>query len=142
MAKLIKSKPDKEILQNVIEALGVRIQEFREKIGYGTNTTIYNVLNETNGISSDMINRIITKYPEVSYLYLKKGEGHPIRIGPAVTNQKNILGLYDKNEFINIYDFFKLPSVVQELKEQVQKLKEEINQLKKSQLLWKIYSFY
>ena len=41
MNKLQKSLNDAEILQNVINAIGVRIPEFRTKLGYNTNTTIY-----------------------------------------------------------------------------------------------------
>ncbi len=131
MNKLQKSLTDAEILQNVINAIGVRIPEFRTKLGFATNTTIYNVLKNVNGISSDMINRILKYYPEVSYLYLKKGEGKPIRVGPAVTNQKNILELHDKEEFLNIYDFLKLPEIVEELKNRIFVLEKEITELKK-----------
>ncbi|WP_395073807.1 hypothetical protein [Flavobacterium sp.] len=131
MKKSQKEIEDSVILQNVIDALGVRIPEFRTKIGYSTNTTIYNVLHGVNGISIDMINRIITKYPEVSYLYLKKGVGEPIRIGPAVTNQKNILGLYEKDDFVNIHDFLKLPGIVEELRKKVNDFEKKVNDLEK-----------
>lgn len=132
MKNLQKSLTDAEILQNVINAIGVRIPEFRVKLGFGTNTTIYNVLKGVNGISSDMINRILNKYPDVSYLYLKKGEGKPIRTGPAATNQKNILEDYSTKDFVSIQDFLKLPEIVEELKNRITILENKINQLKKA----------
>lgn len=130
MKKIKKSLTDPEILQNVIDAIGVRIPEFRTKIGYATNTTIYNVMKGVNGISSDMINRILNKYPEVSYLYLKRGEGHPIRVGQLVKSYNPIAELYDKNSFINIYDFLKIPAMVEELKNKVSELEVQIEKLK------------
>lgn len=120
---------DKEILKNVIDALGVKIPEFRKKLKYSSNTTIYNVFKEVHGISNDMINRILNAYPEVSYLYLKRGQGVPLRIGPAATNQKNILRT-GMEEDISLKEFFSLPSQVRFLQEEILKLKNELNELK------------
>ena len=56
---------DKVILKNVINALGVKTSEFRQKLNYSSNTTIYNVFNEVHGISSDMISSIFKAFPEI-----------------------------------------------------------------------------
>lgn len=117
---------DKEILKNVITALGVKVPEFRKQLKYSSNTTIYNVFNEVHGISNDMINRIIQAYPEVSYLYLKRGQGVPLRVGPAVTNQKNILGIKDEVEEIPMKEFLTLPGRVRELEKIVEELQRKI----------------
>jgi hypothetical protein len=118
---------DKEIINNVISALGVSVPEFRKKLNYSSNTTIYNVQKEVHGISTDMINRIMQSYPEVSYLYLKRGQGTPLRVGPAVTNQKNIFGI--ENE-LTMKDFLSLPLKIIELEEQLKNLRKEVEQLK------------
>lgn len=118
---------DKEILKNVITALGVKVPEFRKQLKYSSNTTIYNVFNEVHGISNDMITRIIQAYPEVSYLYLKRGQGVPLRVGPAVTNQKNILGIKDEAEEIPMKEFLTLPGRVRELEKIVEELQRKIN---------------
>lgn len=121
---------DKEILRNVMTALGVKTPEFRKKLKYSSNTTIYNVFNDVHGISSDMINRILNAYPEVSYLYLKRGQGTPLRVGPAVTNQKHILRTHSEEDFISIQEFLQLPNKVKRLEEKIKTLEEELKQLK------------
>lgn len=122
---------DKEKLKNVIDALGVKIPEFRKKLNYSSNTTVYNVLKEVHGISTDMINRIIHAYPDVSYLYLKRGQGTPLRVGPAATTQKNILGIGTApEEEITIKEFLKMPSQIRFLEEEIIKLKNELKELK------------
>jgi hypothetical protein len=103
------------------------VPEFRKQLKYNSNTTIYNVFNEVHGISSDMINRIMQAYPEVSYLYLKRGQGVPLRVGPAVTNQKNILGYGETEEEISMKEFLTLPGRVKELEELVKELRKKIN---------------
>jgi hypothetical protein len=121
---------DKEILKNVMTALGVKIPEFRKNLKYNSNTTIYNVLKNVHGISGDMMNRIMQAYPEVSYLYLKRGQGVPLKVGPSVTNQKNIFGLENPEELISIKEFLMLPSKVAKLEELVISLRKEIEELK------------
>lgn len=118
---------DKEILKNVISALGVKVPEFRKALKYNSNTTIYNVFKEVHGISNDMMNRIMQAYPEVSYLYLKRGQGVPLRVGPAVTNQRNILGYGESEEEISMKEFLTLPGRVKELEKLVEELQRKIN---------------
>lgn len=122
---------DKEKLKNVIDALGVKIPEFRKKLNYSSNTTVYNVLKEVHGISTDMINRIIHAYPDVSYLYLKRGQGTPLRVGPAATTQKNILGIgTTPEEEITIKEFLTMPIRIRFLEEEIIKLKNELKEIK------------
>jgi hypothetical protein len=130
MKKSKKLIEDEVIIQNVLNALGVRIPEFRKKLGYSSDTSIHNVLKKVHGISNDMINKILINYQEVSYLYLKKGEGQPLRPGATVTSQKSISRVHNPNDFINIYDFLKLPAVVEDLKNQVKELKKEVEKIK------------
>ncbi len=121
---------DDEILRNVIDALGVKVPEFRKQLNYSSNTTIYNVFKGVHKISSDMINRILHAYPEVNYLYLKRGQGVPLKVGPAVTNQKNILGITDQAEEITMKDIMLLPLKFMELEEEVRQLRKEIEKYK------------
>lgn len=118
---------DKEILKNVITALGVKVPEFRKALKYNSNTTIYNVFNEVHGISNDMMNIIRQAYPEVSYLYLKRGQGVPLRVGPAVNNQRNVLGYGERSEEeISMKEFLTLPGRVKKLEELVEELQRKI----------------
>lgn len=130
MKNLQKKLEDKIILKNIIFSLGIRIPEFRIKLGYSTNTTIYNVTSGRNLISSDMINRILSKFPEVSYLYLKKGDGDPLVSGASFTTQKNILEGSNKDYFLNINEFIKLPNEVKHLKNRIKDLEIEIEKIK------------
>ena len=60
-------------------------------------------------------------------MYLKRGQGIPLRVGPAVTNQRNILGFGDPEEEISMKEFLTLPSRVKELEKLVEELQKKIN---------------
>lgn len=49
-----------------------------KELGYKSPATVYHVLNGYNNLGPDMINRIIKKFPFISYAYLKDGIGEPI----------------------------------------------------------------
>lgn len=132
MAKQIS---DSEIMINVLDALDLNAKQLAEKLKFNSHNTVYNVTKGKSGISNDMMNRIMTEFPEISYLYLKKGQGEPLRTGPAVTMQKNILGIRQKEsempDFINIREYLKLPAIVSQLQEEIRQLRADIEELKK-----------
>jgi len=117
---------DKEILKNVIDALGVKKPEFRKKLKYNSNTTIYNIFNEVHGISNDMINRIIQAYPEVNYLYLKRGVGKPLKADSIAS--KNIIDDKTPDE-LTVNELLTLPKRIEKLEELVATLQNQINNL-------------
>ncbi|WP_445717923.1 hypothetical protein [Flavobacterium sp.] len=112
---------DKVILKNVINALGVKTSEFRQKLNYSSNTTIYNVFNEVHGISSDMISRIIKAYPEINEMYLKRGIGNPLKTTQSTLDSFNL------HEDLTVNELLKLPKRIEMLEELVDKLQNQIN---------------
>lgn len=131
----MKNEKHKEILVNIIKELGVGVTEFRKKLGYKSNTTIYNIIRlNIHGISPEMAEKIMIAYPEVNYLYLKRGEGNPIKTSAAAkTMQNNIFSTTTREEEnINIYEFLKLPTTVKKLQGIIEELQQEIELLKKA----------
>ncbi|WP_339833206.1 hypothetical protein [uncultured Flavobacterium sp.] len=116
---------NKEILDNVIEALGVKKPEFRKALKYSSNTTIYNVYNGVHGISNDMINRILNAYPEVNHLYLKRGHGTPLK-----TEVSESFSNINADENISINEFLNLPKKVKLLEQMIYDLSKQVNDLK------------
>ncbi len=144
--KTQKALPDKDILHNVIEALRIsdtkykdmNVQEFAKKLQYGSHVTVYNVLNDKNGISKDMIHRIILSFPQVSYNYLTRGQGTPIIEGGRAVGQSNILNIknWEAEEKENapvgsMADFLYLPENIKELNRKMEIVLSEIASLKK-----------
>lgn len=125
-----KDLEDKVILRNVINALGVKNKDFCKKLKYNSESTLYNVFNGKNGISDEMIRRIMTHYPQISYLYLSRGKGHPIVGGASFTTQRNMMNQsVPKNTSIEA--FIEIPAKIDLLLQLVQELKEEVKELKK-----------
>lgn len=86
-----KTITDAEILKNVIEKLRINANRMARDCEYKSKASIYHVLNGINNITDDMISRIMKAYPEVSYIYLKKGEGSITLTDSQIQNQKNLL---------------------------------------------------
>lgn len=119
---------DKEIIQNVMDSLGIKSPEFAKELELSSVTSIYNIKNGVHGISNEMINKIITKYPEVNYLYLKRGQGTPLRNqGADTTIQKNLFSKTTKE--ITLHDLLKMPEKLEKLEQEVEDLKNKIEGL-------------
>lgn len=87
----MKQLKDSEILENVIKALKLSKNSFSKALNYQSSMTIYNITNNQNSqMSDDMINRIRVTFPNVSFLYLTKGEGNPLTSEVGMKNQSNI----------------------------------------------------
>lgn len=68
-------KQSQKILIELLNHLKISANKLSEEIGLTANTSIYHVKNGRNGISSDLADKIVTRYPEISYNWLLTGEG-------------------------------------------------------------------
>jgi len=116
---------------------------FSRSLGYKRPDTIYNVLNNKYGISSDLVNKIISKYPEINPQWLLAGEGEMIRDKnkvdkkmlddfnqllhkesvPYITQQSQIEILKKENEHFK--------KTIEEQKEEIRFLRDMLKQAKK-----------
>jgi hypothetical protein len=85
-----KTLSDREILKNVIEALHTNPKRLSEDIGYKSHNSIYNITNDTGtgNITPNLVERIITKFPQVRSEYLYTGEGEILQ--KETQNQQNM----------------------------------------------------
>lgn len=88
---------DSDRLQMVIDALRISSNAFSVKLGYRSPGTVYHVLKGQNNLSDGMIDKIVFTFPEVSYPFLKKGEGEVILSPEEQKNQMNLLNIRKPN---------------------------------------------
>lgn len=62
-----------KVMQNVLNELNIKAPTFAKELGYSTANTIYKITNGENLISDDMVDKIVKRFPNVHYWYLKKG---------------------------------------------------------------------
>lgn len=64
-----------ERLQLLLKTLNINAKRFSNELGYLNPGSIYLILSGRNKLSgNNMINRILEKFPTVSYLFLKTGK--------------------------------------------------------------------
>jgi len=115
-------------LEHLLQKLRTNAKKFSDSLGYSNPASIYHIQNGRNKISGDkMINRILNKYPHVSYLFLKTGKLPALIETTAALNTQNAILSLDKNESeqINLID------VLIEIREQNKLILEELKQIKK-----------
>lgn len=88
-----KKKSDALILMDVINALKLTKNGFAMKLKYKSAMSIYNILDEKNGITDDMAARIIQTFPEVDYNFIRTGKGLPLKVGAIPSLQRNLLNI-------------------------------------------------
>lgn len=100
-------KPD-EKLNKILEYLGLNASEFASKIGAKTNQAIYDILKgRTKTLSSSMIDKISSCYPEINRIWLLTGEGEMLNYnkkdpGPLINYKKGVP--YYNVDFIGGFD--------------------------------------
>jgi len=72
-----KSSP--EILQELLDYLGIKAHALAKEIGDKSNVRIYHVKNGRNNISKNLAAAITKRYPEVDDAYLRTGQGQLLR---------------------------------------------------------------
>ena len=74
---------DKERLEIVLAHLRMNPNELAKSLGYQRTQRIYFVLKERNGISESLARDICSKYPELSYTWMKNGTGEMLKATEA-----------------------------------------------------------
>lgn len=87
----------KDRLKIVLEELRYSANELSKELGYSSPSSVYHVLNGLNNLSTDMANKITTRFPEVSYLYLTQGKGSPLLTPKFKQAQANLFGSASQN---------------------------------------------
>lgn len=72
-----KTKTDSQIIHELIEALNVNISILAKEIN-AKRGTLYQVTSGNNSLSTNIKNKIVKRYPQVSMEFLNTGEGDPI----------------------------------------------------------------
>lgn len=128
--KDIKKKEDKVIIEDVIHALRLNKKSFSKELKYKSHMSIYYVADGTNRLSEDMINRIMIRFPEVNYLFLKTGQGNPIASKEERKNQENIFNI-EQNKKTPFQDFVDLPERIKSMEQKMDQMLELIKKLSK-----------
>ena len=84
---------DAEIMKKLLEKLRYSALAFANELDYKSHSTIDHILKGRNKISDDLITRIIKKFPEVHYWYLKRGQNPIILNEKLKENQAELLGV-------------------------------------------------
>lgn len=63
-------------LEAVISWTGLSINGFARRIGLPRGENLYQIKKGNNGISLDVANRIVSKFPKIDKLWLLAGDGH------------------------------------------------------------------
>jgi len=71
-------KKSQEVLEGLLSYLKISANKLSSEIGLTANTSIYHIKNGRNGISPDLANKIVDRYPEINYIWLLTGEGEMI----------------------------------------------------------------
>ena len=75
---------DSEILKKVISSLNETPHSLSVKLGYKSPASVYHIINGVNKISSGMIDKIVTKFPNVSLQFMREG------IEPVILAENNL----------------------------------------------------
>ncbi|TDE46640.1 hypothetical protein E0I26_00735 [Flavobacterium rhamnosiphilum] len=84
---------DSEIMKKLLEKLRYSALAFANELDYKSHSTIDHILKGRNKISDDLISRIINKFPEVHYWFLKRGQNPIILNEKLKENQAELLGI-------------------------------------------------
>jgi hypothetical protein len=121
-----KKKEDKEIIEEVIHALRLNKKKLAEELEYKSHMSIYYVADGVNKLSDDMINRIMIRFPEVNYLFLKTGEGTVLNTKVKQNQQENIFNIKNKKK-TPFEDFADLPERVNRIEEKLDLILNHLN---------------
>jgi hypothetical protein len=107
---------DSDKVLKVIEALELNVNSFTNKLEYKSPATVAHVVKGVNQLSDGMIVRIINKFTNVNYNFLKNGEGEPLLNEEEKINQTNIFNIGEPKS--DMLDFIQLPKKINKLIDQ------------------------
>lgn len=97
----------------LLEALDLTANAFAVKLKYKSPATVYHIINGINQISDGFITRVVTMFPDVSYRFMKEGEGEVILKDDAKINQGNFFNTADRKS--DFEEFGNLPNKIDKL---------------------------
>lgn len=87
---------DAKKLQTILDLKFISANKLAHLLGYKSPASVYHVVEGRNNLSIDMISKIIKKFPDVNYRYLKDGKEEPILTDQSkIQVQKNMFGTSD-----------------------------------------------
>jgi hypothetical protein len=127
MAKIEDSKK----MHMLLEALGETANSISKKLGYKSHQTIYHILNGTNGMSNEMKDNIVTKFPNVNKRFLTHDETPIILDSRATAEQVKTLGIIDKesDEYLQYQRTRAIPDQLDRIEENQLEIKEMLEKL-------------
>lgn len=115
---------DSEIMQSVLDALGINANYLATKLNFNSASTVYHILKGKNSISSDMRMKIIRAYPQVNYDFLNGGQLPVILDEVSAQNQMNTFNLVpnDNRDFQMFQKFMALPDKVNRIESNIEEI--------------------
>lgn len=90
MAKATPAQNDATRLQTILDLLNISAFKLAKLVGI-TPASLYHILGGTNQISDNLAEKIIRRFDNISYAYLKGGTGDPIlKTATERRNQHNL----------------------------------------------------
>src|SRR5690606_36724302 len=102
---------DSQKILDVIEALGTNPRALGVKLSYKSPSTVNHVITGRNNMSEDMMDKIVKKFPNINYNFLKKAELPVLLSSNDIQAQRSLLNISpnDTNEFYKIKRIMELP---------------------------------
>ena len=82
---------DPEILELLLKEIHHTANSLGVVLNYSSSSSIYHILNGVNKISEGFATRVVSKFPNVNYLFLRNGELPILNDEAAAQGQKNVL---------------------------------------------------
>ena len=115
-----KKITDAKIIEQLLEKLRYSANAFALELEYKSASSIYHIINGENSISTDMMNRVSNKFPQVNQMFMLKGE-EPILIDRSKSiGQANLLGPRASS-------FDELPSTLKNIESLLEKILEKMD---------------
>lgn len=92
---------DQEIVQNIVDALGITsLQRFAKELGYSNASSIYHLMKNLNGrkINESFIDKVLGRYPQINELYLRKKSDVILINNPMKTSMENVKNSFTIND--------------------------------------------
>lgn len=111
-AKIQNPKPDYwERIEAVVKMAHMTTNGFAHYIGLARGENLYQIKHGNNGVSFDVAERIVAKFPEVSKLWLLTGDGQMIN-GDAPTGPWSSLDAPNSEAFMGFAAALVLPELI------------------------------
>lgn len=105
---------DSKKMSMLLESLGETANSLAKKLGYRSHQTIYHILNGVNGISNELGDNIIKKFPNVNKRFITHDETPVLLDERSAQKQIKLLNLVDK-ESTEFLEFKRTKSIPDQL---------------------------